>query len=226
MRPRVPALLGFNGGYVDSAGFLAIQGLFCAHVTGNFVTLGAALVYGTSGVVTKLLALPVFCLVVLLTRLVSSSLSRRSWPAFQLLLSLKVAMLMAAAAMAIRWSPFHGDTWPAMVTGMTLVASMAIQNAAHRIHLTGSPPSTLMTGTTTQIMMDVADLLRGCAPEARAAAVRRARRLSAAMASFAAGAASAALLFHWTGPWCFVLPPAVAVGTLLAASRERPRAHA
>jgi len=61
MRPTVPTLLSFNGGYVDSIGYLSLQGLFTAHVTGNFVTIGAALVFGTSGVVAKLLALPMFC---------------------------------------------------------------------------------------------------------------------------------------------------------------------
>jgi uncharacterized membrane protein YoaK (UPF0700 family) len=40
-------LLSFNGGFVDTAGFMGLQGLFTAHVTGNFVTLGAALVFGT-----------------------------------------------------------------------------------------------------------------------------------------------------------------------------------
>ena len=60
-RPSLSALLSFNGGYVDTAGFLALQGLFTAHVTGNFVTLGATLVTGAHGVLPKLLALPVFC---------------------------------------------------------------------------------------------------------------------------------------------------------------------
>jgi len=32
----LPLLLGFNGGYVDTMGFLALQGLFTAPVTGNF----------------------------------------------------------------------------------------------------------------------------------------------------------------------------------------------
>ena len=102
MRPSVPALLSFNGGYVDSAGFLAIHGLFSAHVTGNFVTIGAALVFGTSGVLTKLLALPVFCAVVFLTRLASFQLSRRGWPGLEPLVALKVLLLIAGAAMAIR----------------------------------------------------------------------------------------------------------------------------
>ena len=39
--------------------YRALQGLFTAHVTGNFVTICAALVFGTSGIIAKLLALPV-----------------------------------------------------------------------------------------------------------------------------------------------------------------------
>lgn len=30
MKPTVPMLLSFNGGYVDTAGYLALQGLFTA----------------------------------------------------------------------------------------------------------------------------------------------------------------------------------------------------
>ena len=49
--------ISVTAGYVDSAAFLALQALFSAHVTGNFVTLAAALVLGTSGVVATLIAL-------------------------------------------------------------------------------------------------------------------------------------------------------------------------
>jgi uncharacterized membrane protein YoaK (UPF0700 family) len=37
----IPVLLSVTAGYVDTAGYLALQGLFTAHVTGNFVTLAA-----------------------------------------------------------------------------------------------------------------------------------------------------------------------------------------
>jgi hypothetical protein len=43
---------------------------------------------------------------------------------------------MLACLLAVTLGPFRsGDGWPARLTGMTLVAAMAIQNALHRLHL-------------------------------------------------------------------------------------------
>jgi len=95
----LPLLLSLNAEFVDTAGFLALQGLFTAHVTGNFVTLGASLVLGTSGAVAKLLALPVFCVVVMAVRLLSSALSQREFPALKILLGLKIILLIVGAAL-------------------------------------------------------------------------------------------------------------------------------
>ena len=157
-RATLPLLLSLNAGYVDTAGYLALQGLFTAHVTGNFVTLGASLVLGTSGTLAKLLALPMFCAVVIAVRLLNTVLSNRHWPALELLLALKVLLLITGAALAIQFGPFHDiDGWQAVLTGMVLVGAMAIQNAFHRVHLPSVPPSTIMTGTTTQVMIDLAD---------------------------------------------------------------------
>src|SRR5665213_3658796 len=140
MKPSLPILLSANSGYVDTAGYLALQGLFTSHVTGNFVTLGAALVLGTSGVIAKLLALPLFCLVVFATRLLSLGLPVMGWPALRSLLGLPLVLLVAAAGLALDLGPSHNvDGWQALVTGMTLVAAMALQNAIHRIHLSASP---------------------------------------------------------------------------------------
>ena len=211
MKPTLPTLLSFNGGYVDTVGYLSLQGLFTAHVTGNFVTIGAALVFGTSGVVAKLLALPVFCIVIIATRLISFNLPPR-WPVLETMLTVKLLLLLAAAVLAIARGPFaNGDGAPAIIVGMMLVSAMAIQNAAHRIHLSAAPPTTLMTGTTTQMMIDVADMIRGTQGPARDAILARLRRMCVAVASFAAGAAAGALLFYAIGSWCFALPPLVAL---------------
>ena len=96
MRPALPLILSLNGGYVDTAGFLALQGLFTAHVTGNFVTFGAAIVLGTSGAAAKLLALPVFCGVVILARLLHYGLPALGLPALRTMLTLKLLLLMVA----------------------------------------------------------------------------------------------------------------------------------
>jgi uncharacterized membrane protein YoaK (UPF0700 family) len=88
----LPLLLSFTAGYVDTVGFLALQGLFTAHVTGNFVTLGASLVLGTSGAIAKLLALPVFCVVVTAVRLLSSLLSKHLRAVFEVMLGIKIIL--------------------------------------------------------------------------------------------------------------------------------------
>jgi uncharacterized membrane protein YoaK (UPF0700 family) len=76
--PSLPTVLSFNGGYLDTLGFLALSGLFTAHVTGNFVTLGATMAHGLGGALSKVLVLPMFCLVVFASRLVCLKLQNRN----------------------------------------------------------------------------------------------------------------------------------------------------
>jgi len=213
-RSALPLVLSFNAGFVDTAGFLALQGLFTAHVTGNFVTLGASFVLGTSGAIAKLLALPVFCAVVIAARWLGTLLSRHSTHPFVPLLVLKLLLLIAGSAMAIHFGPFRdGDTWQAIATGMVLVAAMAIQNAVHRVHLSSAPPSTLMTGTTTQVMLDIADVLY----PREGAQVQTARLVQMAtnVVVFAIGCGAAALLYSRFSVWCFVAPPLVGALSLV-----------
>jgi uncharacterized membrane protein YoaK (UPF0700 family) len=219
MRPTLPMLQSFNGGFVDTAGYLALQGLFTAHVTGNFVTIGASLVFGTSGLLAKLLALPVFCATIFATRLISFKMIRSGWHVLETMLTVQFLLLLLGCSLAILWGPFNdGDLWNAVLTGMILVAAMAIQNAIHRIHLGPTPPTTLMTGTTTQIMVDLADVTAGWEPNKRGELTARLKHMSGAVLLFAAGAASAALLYHWIGMWCFLVPPLVAAATRIAAN--------
>lgn len=217
LRPVLPLLLSINGGLVDTMSYLALQGLFAAHVTGNFVTLGAAVVFGTSGILPKLLALPTFCVVIVATRWASYALASRRWPVLRVMLSLKVLLLSLAAGLAIHFGPFaSGDGVAALATGLMLVSAMAIQNAAHRIHMSASPPTTLVTGSTTQMMIDLADLSRGhpaVKEEVRAATRTRLKRLGTSVAAFAVGCAAGAILYATLGTWCFIAP--VVLGLIL-----------
>jgi uncharacterized membrane protein YoaK (UPF0700 family) len=215
--PSLPILLSLNAGYTDTIGFLALHGLFTAHVTGNFVTLGASLALGVSGLVAKLLALPVFCIIVVVARLFALRRAAMNRPGLRIMLAIKLLLLTGGAGMALRYGPFsNGDGIAAIVTGMLLVAAMAIQNAAHRIYFVQMPPTTMMTGTKTQIMIDVADLLQGRVSEASSSAAARLWRMSATVITFAAGCGAAALLYTTIGNWCFVVLPFLGLWMLLS----------
>lgn len=216
LKPNVPKLLSLNAGFVDTMGFLMLHGLFTAHVTGNFVTLGASMAQGASGAVAKLLALPVFCVVVIAMRLLRYWLLAWGLPVLRTFLGLMLILLIVSAALAIYWGPFHdGDTWQAIATGMMLVTAMSIQNAVQKVHLSNAPPTTLMTGTTTQIMLDVADLLHGASGQQLADIKARLSVMASSLAAFAIGCMIGALAYLWVGVWCAVIPPLLVLWTSL-----------
>jgi uncharacterized membrane protein YoaK (UPF0700 family) len=213
------ALLSFNGGFVDTAGFLGLQGLFTAHVTGNFVTLAAALVLGTHGVVAKLLALPEFVLVVALTRAGGTALRASGLPALPILLVVKVSFLLAFFVLAVALGPFPDSDAPAaLLAGFAGVAGMAIQNAVQRVHFASIPPTTLMTGNTTQAVLDAVDLFGRIADGDPTVVRARLSRVFRGILWFASGCAAAALLYYWFGFWCLAVP--VAVGVVAVVLRQ------
>lgn len=211
----VATLLAFNGGLVDTAGFLGLHGLFVAHVTGNFVTLGAALINGGHGFIGKILALPEFILVIALARLTGTVLRGASFPARQILFGTKVLLLLIFFVLAVRFEPFaDGDSPQALLTGLAGIAAMACQNAVQRVHLAKMPPSTMMTGSTVQATLDLVDILTGAHPEQQSETRARFRRLSLTLLAFAIGCAVSAAIYSYVGFWCLAL--AVIVGFFAA----------
>ncbi|GAA3839663.1 DUF1275 domain-containing protein [[Pseudomonas] carboxydohydrogena] len=210
----IAILLAFNGGVVDTAGFLGLHGLFVAHVTGNFVTMGAAIIGGGHGFIGKLLALPEFVVIVALARLAGTAMRRRNWPAMPILFVIKILFLIVFAIMAIWHGPFSdGDAPIALWTGAAGVAAMAMQTAVQRVHLADMPPSTMMTGSTVQATLDAVDLLTRAHPEQKAATRARFNRLCCTIFAFACGCAISALLFSYVGFWCLLLAVFVAICT-------------
>lgn len=97
---------------------------------------------------------------------------------------------------------------------------MAIQNAVQRLHLANLPPTTIMTGNTTEVTLDGIDLLTGYK---RGAALDHQHTLSAharGLVVFAAGCAAAAALFAWIGFWCLGVPLALAVLTAITSAED------
>ncbi|WP_176085309.1 YoaK family protein [Martelella sp. HB161492] len=207
-KPVLASLLSFNGGYVDTMGFVTLNGLFVAHVTGNFVTLGASIVNGTGGEFSKLLAIPVFCLSIFAARIFGQWLKEKDYPVVTILLVTKFILFSIAAGMAFSITFGKTASTAEIVLGMVLVVAMAMQNALHRVHLPERPPSTLMTGTTTQIMLDLADILFGRDID-REKVSGRLKMLVPALVAFGIGCATAALIYLVAGKLCFLVPPAL-----------------
>lgn len=200
-------LLSFVAGYVDTVGFVALFGLFTAHVTGNFVLIGATLFqHDHAGLFGKLLALPVFIIAIALTVLLVRRLEKRGHSAVVAVLGLQTLLLMLSMAIGVHAAPIIAPDTPEMLMiGMLAVAAMAVQNAASRLVFTGLSPTTVMTGNVTQVIIDWVDNLAKPSPEQVAAAKSRLRRMLPSVVTFALGAIGGALLFRVFGFGCFLL---------------------
>lgn len=213
------ALLAFTAGFVDTTGFIALFGLFTAHVTGNFVLIGASIAESHEGIVGKLLALPIFVLVVAATRLFVLRRARAGQDAASPVLAAQILFLVLFLAAGVAAAPFlRGDAPLAILSGLLGVTAMAIQNAASRTIFASLSPTTVMTGNVTQIVIDLVDLAGGhAADDARRA---RLRKILPAVAAFAAGALAGGLGYTAFGFWGLALP-ILATGLVLALrSRE------
>lgn len=207
------SLLAFTAGAVDTLGFIALFGFFSAHVTGNFVLIGATLSHGSEGLWAKLLALPAFVAVVALARLwlLRHPAGGRQLVAAQALL---LALCLAAGLLAAPFS--HPDSAGAILVSLLAVAPMALQNAAARTVFASLAPTTVMTGNVTQLVIDLVDLAKG---QGGGEARGRLRKFLPAVLAFAAGALAGAFGFAAWGFWALLAPLActLAVAVLMRA---------
>ncbi len=174
-KPTVIAMtLAFVAGYIDVVGFIALFGLFTAHVTGNFVMIGVQLVANTHvGVLAKLLALPVFVIFVAMVKLIVQGFANTNRRPLRLLLILQTLLLLGFMIIGMIAQPIISADAPlAILSGMFGVAALAIQNAIGRLVLADLAPTTIMTGNTTQIVIDMVELASGNCGDDKAARTR------------------------------------------------------
>ena len=208
--------LGFVAGFVDTFGFVALFLLFTAHVTGNFVLIGTALVKSGPGVLAKLLALPVFMVAVACVCVFVRLHERVGRPVMTSLLVLQGVLLAGFVAAGLTLGPFtNADAAGAVVTGMIGVVAMAIQNAGWRLAFPSLVPTTVMTGNVTQVVIDAVDALWAPSPAARAEAYGRLKRFIPAIVSFAAGAIVGAVAFAQADYWGLLMPLVVLVTLII-----------
>jgi uncharacterized membrane protein YoaK (UPF0700 family) len=209
-------LLSLVAGIVDVTGFLRLDHVFTAHITGNLVVMADQVVNGGPPHVPQLLAIPVFAGAVVLAYF----LARRAHGADggRVLLIVQSLLLFVVLAIALR-APrrdllAHGGVLAAMVA----VAAMAFQNAYLRVVARESATTTVMTGNVASSIIAALSLLwPGASPPTDAG--RKLGRTLPLVGGFflgcAVGAAGAARL----GPWAWAVPALLSLLALPLASR-------
>jgi uncharacterized membrane protein YoaK (UPF0700 family) len=213
--------LSFLAGYVDTLGFIALFGLFTAHVTGNFILIGAALADPTkSSVLLKYLAFPAFIAGVALGRLLIAATARRApgGAALRWSLALQLVLLAGCMVCGMLASPIGDDVsaW-AMAAGLLGAGAMCVHSAIGRLLLAQLAPTSMMTGNVTQLVIEVVDMLSGFGDAGTAG---RCRKFLWPLVGFAVGAILAAFGYKWFGFAALLLPVAILALLIVAAPRQ------
>src|SRR5215468_1463026 len=188
----LPAVLSMTAGAVDVTGFLALGGLFTAHVTGNLVILAAHYITGRFGEIAPLLSVPVFVLVL---GVVTAVFVRKPIPFIRrALLVLQAVLLASFLGFGVGFGPFADpNNGMAVFAGMLGVAAMATQNAVVRLALPGHPITAVMSPNVTQLAVDLAMLVRCFLQPTNASKIRyRADVTILAVLGFVAGVVAGA----------------------------------
>lgn len=201
-------------GYVDTLGFVALFGLFTAHVTGNFVLIGAEVAGFGQGVLMKLMAFPSFIAGVALSSVLMKTV-RPEGPArgARLLYCVQAILLLGFCLAGVGVSPVVSvDTAPVVMCGMLGAAAMGVQNAHSRLVSRAGVPNTVMTGNVTQAVLDAVDIAsHGVTPEVKATACARLGKTLQAVLCFGGGAIAGAIAYKHASFWALLLPLALLV---------------
>lgn len=160
-------MLAFIGGFVDSAGYIKIRGVFTSSITGNLV-VACASVSSLNGVICR--------------SCVSIAFAAGAGVSAMLALKLRLAHLISVrhlsiilftlevVMLAITWAVGHYlddsiidslslDEWPVVLVGCFMGAAMGFHNVAAKETLVGCPPTTVMTSTLINVASGLANTL-------------------------------------------------------------------
>jgi len=216
LRATVP--LTFVAGFVDLVGFVALYGLFASHITGNFTVIGADIVHGTSGLIAKLLALPIFLVFVVITRFIVLRYEKKNRFPLRALLLVQGILLAGCMFVGQSVSPVtNPDKAGPILAGLLGVAAMAVQNGYGSLVLVGHPSTTIITVNFTQAVIDFIDMYRG-APAESDQARQRFERIAPTVLAFVVGTLVGAYCYIQLTFWSLAIPLAalLAVGLLVS----------
>jgi len=217
--------LSLIAGSTDIIGFLGLNGLFTSHITGNLVVLAAHMVAGDPTIFSYVLSVPVFMLVLFLTRVLAGGLEQIGVSTLRPLLLLQLFFLAAFISVCLLAGPWRdANAILAVSAGMIGVAAMAVQNALVQISLTNTPTTAVMTTNVTHFMLDLGEALVGRDDAKVARARAHAMHTLPVIVGFTIGCVFGATFEAAAGLWSLTLPTGLAVLAFAMGFGERRRA--
>jgi uncharacterized membrane protein YoaK (UPF0700 family) len=215
-------VLSIVAGCTDIIGFLGLNGLFTAHITGNLAVLAAHIVGGEAQY-AQVLSIPVFAVMVGLTSLLAGGLQSIGLASLRPLLLLQFLLLAGFLGVCVAAGP-GGDpnATNEILAGMLGVAAMAVQNALVQISLNGAPSTAIMTTNVTRFATDVGKVLLGGDPTDVANARNRAARTLPVIIGFAVGCGIGAACEAVFGLRSLALPAGLALLAFAMGSAVEP----
>ncbi len=205
--------LSVVAGCTDIIGFLDLNGLFTAHITGNLAFSAARIVGGSGEVhIAQLLSIPVFFVVVGLAMLLVGCLESIGVDSLHPLLLLQFVLLVGLLVIGDAAGPginLHASS--VVVAGMLGVSAMAIQHVLVQRSLKGAPSTAVMTTNVTRFAMAAGSLLLGGDPIRVADARDKVTRILPVIIGFVVGCAIGAACEAALGLMSLGLPAGLAL---------------
>jgi uncharacterized membrane protein YoaK (UPF0700 family) len=209
-------LLSATAGSTDAIGFLGLNGLFTAHITGNIVILAGHLVAQGRAGVAEMISVPIFMVVLGLARLIGLALDRYGKGAAErALLILQFALLLGFFLLCLPLGrTFDADAPWVTLAGMCGVAAMAVQNVLVQISIPGAPSTVVLTTNITRFTVATVESVAGPATNRRAALEKVAATFPP-IVGFLIGCAAGCFLEWQIGLPALLLPVVLSLAALL-----------
>jgi uncharacterized membrane protein YoaK (UPF0700 family) len=154
-------ILSFVAGYADTSTFVGADGLFSAHVTGNFVVFAYDIATNQMSLSwIKLISFPVFILSVISSTLIVDDSNIYKKGTSKLLMMESFLLIMAGGMTYL--NRYENMAYiPKIIVPMLIVFALGLQNGYGRFSVKEIlAPTTVMTGNVTQLFIDMTNYLK------------------------------------------------------------------
>jgi uncharacterized membrane protein YoaK (UPF0700 family) len=215
-------VLSVVAGCTDVIGFLGLNGLFTSHITGNLVILAAHAVTGGKAELARMLAVPIFIVVVTLATVMAKLMESKGIASLRPMLLLQFLLLVGFLIIAVSGGPEIANERIGMLAGMLAVSAMAVQHALVQLSLKGAPATAVMTSNVTRFAIQLGELLRGGASAAVVEARKRVPHTLSPIVGFTFGCGLGATCEALFGLRSIALPATLALVAFVMGSMVKP----